>query len=126
MKIEHIAVLVNDLETMKAFYSNYFDGRPNEKYNNAAKGFESYFLTFSSGCRLELMRRTDITTGQDFLRIGWAHIAFSLGSREAVDRLSERLALDGYTRLDGPRRTGDGYYESVFCDPENNRIELTV
>lgn len=126
MKIEHVAVWVNDLENMKAFYSRYFDGRPNEKYINAEKGFESYFMTFASGCRLELMRKTDIGTAQDFSRIGWAHIAFSLGSREAVDRLSERLVRDGYIRLDGPRLTGDGYYESLFCDPENNRIELTV
>jgi lactoylglutathione lyase len=26
--------------------------------------------------------------------------------------------------FDGPRRTGDGYYESVVVDPDGNRIEI--
>ena len=58
--------------------------------------------------------------------IGLAHLAFSLGSRAAVDQLTARLQTDGYQLLSGPRVTGDGYYESCLLDPELNRLELTA
>ena len=126
MKIEHIAVWVKDLERMKHFYETYFEAQANALYHNPLKGFSSYFLHFKSGARLELMHRTDIGHDAPRDRIGYADIAFSLGSRFAVDQLTARLEQDGYTRLDGPRLTGDGYYESVFLDPEGLTIELTV
>ena len=91
--------------------------------------FQSYFLQFEEGARLELMQRPELQprpAGEPVQYYGWAHLAVSLGSREAVDTLSARLAADGYRRLDGPRTTGDGYYESLFLDPEDNRLELTV
>jgi len=126
MKIEHIAIWVKDLERMKHFYETYFEAQANALYHNPLKGFSSYFLHFKSGPRLELMHRTDIDHDAPRDRFGYAHIAFSLGSRFAVDQLTARLERDGYTRLDGPRLTGDGYYESVFLDPEGLTIELTV
>jgi lactoylglutathione lyase len=57
---------------------------------------------------------------------GYAHLAFSLGSKENVDELTARLNEAGYRVLSGPRTTGDGYYESVILDPEGNRIEITI
>jgi lactoylglutathione lyase len=59
-------------------------------------------------------------------RPGFVHIAFVVGVEADVDALSRRLANDGFRVLEGPRRTGDGYYESVVLDPEGNRIELTA
>jgi lactoylglutathione lyase len=126
IKIEHVAIWVKDLETMKAFYEKYFHGKANEKYHNTIKEFESYFITFDSGARLEIMRKSGINKEDSNDRIGWAHIAFSLGSKEAVDQLTDRLSSDGYQLVNGPRVTGDGYYESVFEDPEGNLIELTA
>ncbi|MCC5892688.1 VOC family protein [Exiguobacterium sp.] len=126
MKIEHIALWVNDLEQMRQFYETYLGATANDKYTNERKQFESYFLTFpDSTCRLELMRRTDIQ-GTPRETLGYTHIAFSLGSKAAVDALTARLQDDGYPLLDGPRTTGDGYYESVMLDPEQNKLELTV
>ena len=58
--------------------------------------------------------------------IGFIHLAFSVGSEDKVNALTAKLAEDGFEVLEGPRRTGDGYYESVVLDPENNRIEITV
>ena len=111
---------------MRSFYETYFAATSNEKYTNPHKQYESYFLTFpDSTCRLELMRRQDITESQGEA-LGYAHIAFSLGGKEAVDELTSRLNADGYTLFDGPRTTGDGYYESVFYDPEHNKVELTI
>ena len=129
MKIEHVAMWTVDLERMKAFYENYFDGKAGDKYINIQKRFESYFLTFFTGARLELMRRDDISgAGGDVTQEhpGLIHLAFAVGSREGVDSLTNRLQSDGYHVEDGPRRTGDGYYESCVIDPEGNRIEITV
>lgn len=126
MKIEHVALWVNELEQMRRFYETYLGATTNEKYINERKQFESYFLTFpNSSCRLELMRRPDI---EDASRetLGYAHIAFALGSKEAVDSLTRQLETDGYPLVDGPRTTGDGYYESVLLDPEQNKLELTI
>jgi lactoylglutathione lyase len=128
MKIEHTALWVSDLERTRAFYETFFGAVAGLKYTNAAKGFESYFLAFpSGGARLELMRRAGLPArpaGPE--HTGWAHLAVSVGSAEAVDLLTERLRSGGYEVIDGPRRTGDGYYESVVLDPEGNRVEITA
>jgi lactoylglutathione lyase len=59
-------------------------------------------------------------------RTGYAHIAFSVGSKEKVDELTERLKADGFEVVSGPRTTGDGYYESCVVAIEGNLIEITV
>lgn len=130
MKIEHLALWATDIEQMKDFYQTYFGATANKRYVNEAKGFSSYFLTFASGARLELMQRPDVlpkpSANQAAEFLGYAHLAMAVGSETAVNDLTARLVADGYTKLDGPRHTGDGYYESVILDPEGNRIEITV
>lgn len=130
MKLEHFALWTRDIERMKHFYMQYFNAVSNDRYVNEKKQYQAYFLCFGDGARLELMQRPDIAdlpqheaTTQFF---GYAHLAVSVGSEESVDALTNRLVTDGYTKLDGPRVTGDGYYESVVLDPEGNRIEITV
>jgi lactoylglutathione lyase len=119
---------LSDIERMRTFYEKYFDARSSPKYENERKRFTSYFLTFPRGGRLELMHRPDIRrisdspSSREF--IGYAHLAVELGSRAAVDALTQRLRDDGFQLLDGPRRTGDGYYESIGADPEGNRIVI--
>jgi lactoylglutathione lyase len=129
MHIEHIAIWTRDLEGLKGFYETYFQARAGARYTNPAKGFESYFLTFASGARLELMHMPAIPASLDDPRLqftGYIHLAVSVGSPAAVDELTARLARDGYPVLDGPRRTGDGYYESCVLDPDGNRVEITI
>ena len=129
MKIEHIAIWVNDLEKMKAFYESYFDAISGDLYHNEQKNFKSYFLSFADGCRLEIMYKPTIPQSKNSHieeSIGFIHFAMSVGSKEMVDQLTDRLKSDGYTIVGLPRTTGDGYYESVILDPENNRIEITV
>jgi len=128
MKIEHIAFWVKDLEKMRSFYETYFDAVSNEKYFNAIKQFESYFLSFKNGSRLEIMFRPDITESNnhnEVQKLGLIHLPFSTGSKEKVDQLTERLRADGFQITGEPRTTGDGYYESVILDVENNIIEIT-
>lgn len=126
MKIEHIALWVNDIEKMRKFYCSFFQAQSSDKYFNPDKEFSSYFLYFKDGSRLEIMNRPGLKSSPDPLTAGWAHIAFSLGSKEAVDELTERLRSEGYTITGEPRITGDGYYESVILDPEGNQIEITI
>ncbi len=128
MKIEHIAIWVKDLEGMKEFYLQYFELSSNEKYHNPSKNFSSYFLSFSSGARLELMHRPEVTARMDKTEFsqGLAHFAISVGSKEKVNELTERIREAGFKIHGEPRTTGDGYYESVILDPEGNMIELTV
>ena len=128
MKIEHVAIYTKDLEALRSFYTKYFQATSNDLYVNPKRGFRSYFLSFSDGARLELMQMESIPDSlDDPIRqsTGIIHIAFSLGSRSAVDRMSERLRENGYRIVDGPRQTGDGYYECAFLDPDGNRIEIT-
>ena len=127
IRIEHTAVYVTDLEGAKAFFQAYFGAAAGARYRNRNTGFESYFLTFGSGCRLEVMTRPGLVQGDSStLRTGYAHIAFSLGSKEAVDALTARMQQDGYAVLSGPRITGDGYYESCIAGPEGIQLELSV
>jgi lactoylglutathione lyase len=129
MKIEHIAIWVSDLEKVRSFYELYFNATSGEKYINLIKNFESYFLTFQGGSRLELMQMPGIPkSANDVYKqfTGLIHFAISTGNKESVDRLTEQLRSDGYEIADEPRITGDGYYESVVLDPEGNRIEITI
>jgi len=130
MMVSHIALWVDDLEGMRRFYERYFGARAGAKYENLKKCFESFFLSFDGGARLELMRDTRRSRSGEGSSSppahGWAHLAFSAGSPEAVDRLTEELAAAGFAVLSGPRHTGDGYYESAVTDPEGNTVEITV
>lgn len=127
MRIEHIALYVNDLESTRKFFETYLGATANQKYHNTTTDFQSYFLTFQDGARLEIMTKPDLSDSGDLLnRFGYAHIAFSVGSKENVDALSLRLSQDGYPVISGPRTTGDGYYESCILGPEGNVIEITV
>ena len=127
MKIEHIAMYVNDLEAARDFFVKYFGGSPNSGYHNIKTGFRSYSISFDDGSRLELMNRPDMDDiRKSVARTGYVHIAFSLGSRERVDELTEELRNDGYEVISGPRTTGDGYYESCISVFEGNIIELTI
>ncbi|HPG40276.1 MAG TPA: VOC family protein [bacterium] len=128
MKISHIALWVTNIEHMRQFYETYLGGIGNKKYENPAKGFTSYFLSFAGTSRLELMHKPGISgvAATDVDRPGIAHLAFSVGSPDAVDALTNRLRNDGYKIIAEPRRTGDGYYESVIADPEGNRLEITA
>ncbi len=127
VKIEHIAMYVNDLEKTKDFFLKYLGAVSNDGYHNKSTDFKSYFLSFEDGARLEIMNKPGMQDEEKFVnRTGFIHIAFSLGSKEKVDALTEQLRMDGYDVISGPRTTGDGYYESCIIGVEGNQIEITV
>jgi lactoylglutathione lyase len=125
-RLDHVGVWVRDLDGVAAFYARYFDARVGDLYENARKGFRSRFLTLGKGARLELMTRIDVTEPGKAQTLGLAHVALVVGDEAAVDALAARLRADGHAILDGPRRTGDGYYECVVCDSEGNRVEIAA
>lgn len=126
IKLDHVAMYVHDLEKMKDFFVRFFSAQANQMYHNPNTGLRTYFLTFADGSRLELMTRPEVLNQEkaDFLG-GYTHIAFSVGSKEFVDDLTNILKNNGYNVISGPRKTGDGYYESCIQGPENNLIEIT-
>ena len=129
MQIEHLAIWVQDLEAMKNFYTHYFEVVHGEKYTNPAKQFVSYFIYFGQDkTRLELMSRPDVAVpeGQRGFGMGLAHFAISVGGKDKVNALTERLRKDHFTIYSEPRVTGDGFYESVVLDPEGNYLEISA
>lgn len=129
MNLEHIAIWTNQLEVLKEYYVKYFQGVANEKYVNPQKNFESFFISFDSGARLELMRMPNIPeNNNDTIKdqhLGIIHLAFGVDTPDQVDKKAEELKNDGFEILSGPRKTGDGYYEFETLDPDNNRLEVT-
>jgi lactoylglutathione lyase len=129
MRLVHVALWTNDIERCKRFYAVYFGAAAGAPYVNHKKGFESCFLSFASGARIEVMKTTALTPvafEPGAQRMGLTHLAIAVGSEQLVDELTQRIKDDGYRVLDGPRRTGDGYYESVVVDPDGNRIEISA
>ena len=127
MKIEHVEIYVNNLENARDVFVKYLDAKSNEGYHNPNTNFSSYFLSFDEGARIEIMNKPDVPDlPKNPARTGYAHIAFSVGSKEKVDELTAKLRADGYEVLSGPRVTGDGYYESCIVAVEQNQIEITV
>lgn len=130
MTLDHVAIWTSRLEQLKDYYIKYFNGRANEKYTNEATRFESYFVTFDSGTRLELMQRPGIPENlNDPIEkqyLGIIHLAFGVENMKDVTDKANKLAKDGFKIIRGPRKTGDGYFEFETLDPDNNRIEVSA
>lgn len=127
MIIHHIAIWVNDIEKVKNYYIKHFNATSNQLYVNQTTGFSSYFLSFESGCKIEIMHRADISNNlNDTIKQykGYIHLAIEVSSKEEVDNKAKELSEAGYSILRGPRTTGDGYYEFETLDPEGNRLEI--
>jgi len=125
-RIEHVALWVRDIERVTEFYAKFFGARIGARYENARKGFASRFVQLGEGARLEIMARTGVSARSAGEQLGFAHVAIAVGNESEVDALAARFVAEGVAVLDGPRRTGDGYYECVVQDPEGNRVEVAA
>jgi lactoylglutathione lyase len=130
MKLEHVAIWTDHLEVLKDYYLNFFDGIANSKYTNEKNDFHSYFISFRSGARLELMSMPNIPDNLNDRVIqqhkGIIHLAFGVDSIKEVEEKAQQLANAGFKILSGPRLTGDGYFEFETLDPDDNRLEVTT
>jgi lactoylglutathione lyase len=130
MTLDHVAIWTSRLEKLKDFYVKYFGGTANEKYTNVETGFQSYFVTFDSGSRLEIMQKQGIPENLNDTvvkqHLGIIHLSFAVENMDIVIQKSQEMARDGFRILRGPRRTGDGYFEFEMLDPDNNRLEVST
>lgn len=128
MRLEHVAIWTKDIERLQAFYIRAFGASAGLRYASATRpGFVSCFLSLpGGGSRLELMSLPRLESGAPAPAEGYAHLAISVGSPEAVVALTERLRDEGAPIVSPPRWTGDGYFESVISDPDGNLVEITA
>jgi lactoylglutathione lyase len=130
MNIDHIAIWTDQIEILKDFYIKYFEGTVNKRYLNNETKFESYFVSFGSGSRIELMHKPGIPENLndkvEKQHLGIIHLSFGVENMEEVNRKASELASEGYKILRGPRKTGDGYWEFETLDPDNNRLEVSA
>ncbi|TMI86589.1 MAG: glyoxalase, partial [Bacteroidetes bacterium] len=107
MTLEHVAIWTNDLDALKKYYTRYFNAQSNDKYSNPKNNFASYFLSFGSGSRLELMKLPDIPQNLndtiDKQHLGIIHHAFGVATMEELDKKAQQLQNDGFIILSGPR-----------------------
>ncbi len=117
--IDHTAAWVSNLERARDFYERWFQAKAGPLYSSASRPFRSCFLTLAGRTRLELMWSPKEAARH-------AHVAVSVGSEAAVDRLFAKMQSAGVAVVSAPRRTGDGYYEAVMLDSEGNPVEITA
>ncbi|TFE42248.1 glyoxalase/bleomycin resistance/extradiol dioxygenase family protein [Paraburkholderia dipogonis] len=127
MKITHVALWTNDLDRASDFYRDMFGAEIGETYKSErTQGFSSRFARLPEGPAIEIMHLPRLAPHSvDGPRAGWAHIAISLGTEDAVIALARRMESDG-ALVSGPRWTGDGYFEAVVSDPDGNFVEVTI
>ena len=127
MQIAHVALWTTDLDGSSKFWTEYFEGSIGEEYaSNRRKGFRSRFVTLKQGPTIELMTGPWLASEDDQAtgRHGWAHIAISVGSQDAVRSLADRFEAAGLL-VSSPRTTGDGYFEAVGRTPDGSLVEIT-
>lgn len=128
MCIAHVALWTHDLDASADFWSRHFGATIGEEYVSRNRpGFRSRFARFASGAALELMTGPWVEgeKADPGERVGWAHVAVSLGSEAAVRAAAERLASEN-ALISPPRTTGDGYFEAVARSPEGALVEIVA
>ena len=127
MKLAHVALWTRDLDRAARFWQTCFEATVGEPYHSRRRpGFISRFVVLpGDAARIELMTGPWIDAPAGGERVGWDHVAVSLGSADAVDRLAARCDADGLL-VSAPRTTGDGFYEAVVAMPDGTRIEITA
>ncbi|CAI2477513.1 Glyoxalase-like domain [Serratia liquefaciens] len=127
MKIAHVALWTRDIDAQVTFWQRYFDGVTGEQYVSRNRpGFVSRFVSLAAGPTLEIMSLPDLLSAEQASeRVGWAHIALSVGEESRVDQLAQRAQQEGILQA-APRWTGDGFYEAIIRDPDGNAIEITA
>ena len=130
MKIHHAALWTKDLDQSAQFWTTHFNAVVGPRYVSANRiGFQSHFLTFEDGVKIELMTGPWLSAAGNSNPagevIGWAHVAISVGSPERVRAIAATLDKIGLL-ISQPRITGDGYYEALARTPDGLLVEVVV
>jgi lactoylglutathione lyase len=125
MRLAHVALWTTDLDAAARFWTEHFAADVGEEYVSRNRpGFRSRFAHLADGTAVELMTGPWLAETDPTERPGWAHVAISLGSLDAVDDAARRFAEAGLL-VSGPRWTGDGFYEAVARAPDGTLVEIT-
>jgi catechol 2,3-dioxygenase-like lactoylglutathione lyase family enzyme len=124
MRIQHVGLIVSDLERSRRFYGEVLGLEEVARPPNFTFAGAWYRL---DGTEIHLLAEADTTggAGQDAGN-GAAqgmthHVAFEVD--DLGDALS-RLARHGVPLAGGPMPRGDGYVQAFFFDPDGHVLEL--
>jgi catechol 2,3-dioxygenase-like lactoylglutathione lyase family enzyme len=111
--VNHLAIPVRDQERSRRFYETYFGfgARPARRYDDGV-----LMLYDAHGFALALG-----PTQERIVRPAWMHFGMSLGDRDAVLELRDRLVTDGVELVE---EWDEPAYVSVKCrDPDGYIVE---
>lgn len=140
MTIEHIAITTADIDRLRRFYSTYFGMEAEAEIAGSTGSRITFMYSPDGGARIELMQKpqtadrpvvpplgqADAQSGERPATppCGYAHLAFAVGSEDAVSALIQRLAAAGVTILRQPKRTPSGTLLATIADPDGNPLEI--
>ncbi len=126
MKMDHVAIVTGNAETMKEFYEMNFKTERTIRWTDGTVLL--YFIEFSNGVKLELEQRDNpVHVERDVENTyGLAHLAIQVDTKEELEEITERMKKNGVPMRSGPTAYGEDFYESSFWDPDGNIVEITV
>jgi glyoxylase I family protein len=129
--IDHIDVVVSDLERSLDFYRGFLRhlGYVREGEITGEQGETITYINRPEGngsVGVRERRTNDREAPYDRYGIGVHHIAFAAPSRGIVDRIAEWLRERGAEIEDGPLEKDytPGYYGLFFFDPDGIKLEI--
>jgi lactoylglutathione lyase len=123
-RIDRLVLSTAQLDRLHAFYAGQLGAQASPGFQRAG-GARAVLLDFC-GVGIELIEHPASHERLRARKPGAAHVVFALGSADAVDQLTPRLAAAGHSVVEQPHRSGDGCYRSAVLDPDGNRVGLTV
>ncbi|WP_313237645.1 VOC family protein [Sporosarcina ureae] len=120
-KIEHIAIVVNDMEESIAFYSKVFGCKVRLRGKNSSKEMAFLYVKAHPDIEIELIR--DIDTVRQYNRSGIVnHLAFTV---EDIDKSINQFKDHGVIfNSDEPQPTLEGGRMILFNGPNDELLQL--
>lgn len=128
--VDHLDLVVSDLERSLAFYRELLEplGFTTVSEIEGERGEQVFYLGGTGGASVSLRERQSKERGVPYDRydLGVHHIAFTAGSRAAVDERANWLSEQGSEIESGPKEYTytEGYYAVFFYDPDGLKLEI--
>jgi glyoxylase I family protein len=126
--IDHLDLVVSDLERSLAFYSELLRplGYVRRSEIVGERGERVVYVGRPGASGSVSVRERQSPGEHDRYAIGLHHLAFSAPFREVVDACAAWLREQGHTIESGPEEYGyaPGYYAVFFYDPDGIKLEI--
>lgn len=126
-QVHHIELYVKNLEESLDFWGWILEELGYEVYQSWENGI-SYILNQTYIVLVQVEKRFDEITYHR-CGVGLNHIAFHGGSKEFVDKMTEKLKEKKINILyedQHPYAGGENYYAVYFEDPDRIKVEITA